>query len=109
MTIKNAAQNVIGAARDGVGWIALWKVGRGWESTDFYLDYNESTGRILPDPDDLPEMKRIVQEDPMAVLVNSYVHNLGNMEYWETSVRDLACALKWQYEMQHSLLIDAIN
>ena len=45
-SIREAAQQVLSTARDGIGWIVFWKEGRGWDSTDVYVDYTES-GRIL--------------------------------------------------------------
>ena len=106
-TARQAAQRVRDIATDGIGWIAFWHKGRGWESSDFYVDYDEKAGRITLDHDDLPEIRKIIDEDPMAIFVNSYVHNLGVTDY-QVSTDNLAHALKWQYSMQNSLLIDAI-
>lgn len=108
-TARRAAQQVRDTAVDGIGWIAFWRKGHGWDSTDFYPDYDARTCRITLDPEDLPEIRKIIDEDPLAIFVNSYVHNLGvDIDEYKVSTDDLAHALKWQYSMQNSLLIDAI-
>ena len=106
-SIRKAAQRVIDEARDGIAWIVFWREGRGWESDYMYVDYNERTGRITMDDDQREEARRIIAKDPKAILVNSWVHNLGVYDY-RVAVDDLAAALKWQYELSNTELIDAI-
>lgn len=106
-SIREAAQNVLSIARDGIGWIVFWKEGRGWESTDVYVDYDES-GRILSVEEwELDVLREVYEKDHNAILVNSYVHNLGVYEDWGTR-DDLATGLKWQYKLQQYLVADAI-
>lgn len=106
-SIREAAQQVLDTARDGIGWIVFWKEGRGWESDDVYVDYDES-GRILSVEEwELEKLKEIYEKDHNAILVNSYVHNLGVYEDWGTR-DDLAAGLKWQYKLQTYLVADAI-
>lgn len=35
-SLRNCSREMLDVARNGVGWIALWKVGRSWEVSDFY-------------------------------------------------------------------------
>jgi putative phage-type endonuclease len=56
---------------------------------------------------ELEKLKEIYEKDHNAILVNSYVHNLGVYEDWGTR-DDLAVGLKWQYKLQHYLVADAI-
>lgn len=106
-SIREAAQNVLSIARDGISWIVFWKEGRGWGSTDVYVDYDES-GRILSiDSWELDVLREVYEKDRNAILVNSYVHNLGVYEDWGTR-DDLAAGLKWQYKLQTYLVADAI-
>lgn len=106
-SIREAAQQVLDTARDGIGWIVFWKEGRGWDSDDVYVDYDES-GRILSVEEwELEKLKEIYEKDHNAILVNSYVHNLG--VFGDEGTRDdLAAGLKWQYSLQHYLVADAI-
>lgn len=107
-SIREAAQNVLSIARDEIGWIVFWKEGRGWESTDVYVDYDES-GRILSiDSWELDVLREVYEKDHNAILVNSYVHNLGVYEDLGTR-DDLAAGLKWQYKLQTYLVADAIT
>ena len=95
-SIRKAAQQVLDIARDGIGWIAFWREGRGWESEYISADYDERSGRIvIEDEYDMEELKRI------------YIHNLGT--YGDEGDRDtLADGLRWQYSLQHYLVADAI-
>ena len=101
------AQDVLGTARDGIGWIALWKEGRGWSTETFWPDYNEKENRLAFDVDDLARIAEILKADPNAILVNSYVHNLGGME--SVTREELADALRWQYDLQNARISEAIE
>ena len=107
-SIRKAAQQVLDTARDGIGWIAFWREGRGWESEYISADYDERSGRIvIEDEYDMEELRKIYQKDPCAIFVNSYIHNLGT--YGDEGDRDtLADSLRWQYSLQHYLVADAI-
>ena len=108
-SIRQAAQNVLDIAKDGIGWIVLYKKGRGWESEYCFPEYNERTNTMNWsdfDEEDMSKLREIIAIDPMAILVNSYVMNLGDVE---TMTRDdLAEALKWQYGLNHYELKDAL-
>jgi hypothetical protein len=101
-SIRQAAQNVLGEARDGIAWIAFWKDGRGWKSETFYPDYDENTQRFKFTDDELDALNDIVHTDRTACFVNSWYHNLGDTE---TMTRDsLASTLRWQYDLGHAML-----
>ncbi|MBQ7558070.1 MAG: hypothetical protein IJT00_08400 [Lachnospiraceae bacterium] len=107
-SIREAARDVLDVARDGIGWIALWKEGRGWWWRVFWPDFDPWTRRItFSDKEDVEELREISQMDPGAIVVNSYIHNLGC--YLEGSAKDLAEGLKWQYRLQNYLVVDAIS
>lgn len=107
-SIKEIARDVLDVARDGIGWIAFWKDGKGWEAECFWVNYDPQTGRIeFNDEEDADELRRIYEKDCGAIFVNSYVHNLGVLDS-EGTRDDLARGLKWQYELQHYLVVDAI-
>lgn len=106
-SIREAAQNVIGEGRDGIGWIALWKKGRGWETAAFWPDYNERANTLAFESYDMPEIIEILERDPDAIIVNSYVHNLGSVE--EMTRDTLANALRWQYDLQTARLAGRLS
>lgn len=107
-SLKSAARWVLEEARDGIAWIVLWKEGRGWKAETFYFDYNYRTGVTLDDPDDLEDLRGILSQDPKAIIVNSYIHNLAVVENWVT-LDDLVTALRWQYELQKAKLADFVR
>lgn len=105
-SMRQAAQDVLDIGRDGIGWIALWKDGKGWMSMGFWPDI-DNKGRLSFEDYDLGALKRIRDLDPRAILVNSYEHNLGDTT---CMTRDtLANALRWQYDLQHYLVADAVS
>ena len=103
-SIRAAAQSVIEEVRDGIGWIALWKEGRGWNSASFWPDYNEKDDTLTFDSDDAETIAEILEKDPNAIIVNSWVHNLGPTE--EATRETVSEALRWQYDLQHAKIAD---
>ncbi|MBR3008356.1 MAG: DUF3846 domain-containing protein [Stomatobaculum sp.] len=107
--IRRAAQDVLEIAKEGIGWIVFYRNGRGWGSTYCYPEFDENTCRLdfsKCDEYEMSELREIVEKDPMAIIVNSYVMNLGDRD---SMTRDsLAEALKWQYELNHAELRDAL-
>lgn len=106
-TIREATRNVINEARDGIGWIALWKEGRGWESAVFWPDYDEQADCLAFSEDDLPEILEITEKDSDAIIVNGWIYNLGPVE--DATVESLATALRWQRELHNARIIDYIQ
>lgn len=106
-SIKTVAQDMLDVARDGIGWIALWKEGRAWSAMSFWPDYNERTHRMEGiDEFERVQLQAIADMDPEAVIVNGYTHNLGDPD---TMSRDsLAEALRWQYGIQSNTVRDML-
>ena len=105
-SIRQAAQDVLDIGRDGIGWIALWKDGKGWMSMGFWPDINRE-GRLTFEDYEIESLRNIAKLDPQAILVNSWEHNLGDTT---CMTRDsLAEALRWQYGNQHYLVKDAVG
>lgn len=100
-SLRNCSREMLDVARSGVGWIALWKVGRSWEVSDFYPLPDFKAGVLEMDEDDISEIRQIIAVDPNAILVNSYYHNLGDAEVMDSA--SLAEFLRWQYENCHPL------
>lgn len=108
-SIRKAAQWVLDDCRDSIGWVAIWKEGRSWESDRIYgVDFDERTyTATIDDADELEKLQAILTIDPHAIIVNGYYHNLGDPE---CMTRDtLADALRWQYELQHATVADFIE
>lgn len=105
-SIRVEAQDVLDVARDGIGWIALWKNGRSWNAMTFWPDIT-SDGDLVFDDFDVEGLENIAAIDPRAILVNSYYHNLGDTT---CMTRDsLADALRWQYDIQHYTVADVLS
>lgn len=106
-SIRRVAQNMLSVARDGIGWIAFWKDGKGWDAEEFYVDYDDRTGQINASSEDAEALRQICEKHPDAIFVNSYVHNLGVLDD-EGTREDLEQGLRWQHSLQHNLVADAI-
>lgn len=105
-SIRQAAQDVLDIGRDGIGWIALWKDGKGWMSMGFWPDIDRA-GRLTFEDYEVERLRNITKIDSQAILVNSWEHNLGDTT---CMTRDsLAEALRWQYGNQHYLVKDAVG
>lgn len=108
-SIRSAAQWVLGDLRDGIGWVVIWKEGRGWDSRRMYgVDFDErSYTAKLEDDEVLEDLQSILAIDPHAIIVNGYYHNLGDPE---CMTRDtLADALRWQYELQNATVANFLE
>lgn len=105
-SIRHEAQNVLSEAREGIAWIAVWKEGRGWKTMPFWAEVENEGTRLTFEEYDTEEIRGILRTDPNAIVVNSYYNNLGDTE---NMTRDsLAAAMRWQYNLQQTLLIDKI-
>ena len=105
-SMRTAAQNVLCEAREAIAWIALWKDGRGWNTEAFWPDYDSRVDRLTFEEDDLPEISDILAKDPNAIIVNSWIHNLGPVD--EATRETLADGLRWQYGLQHARIASYI-
>lgn len=105
-SMRQTAQDMIDVARDGIGWIALWKDGKGWMARDLYPDIDRN-GNLIFEDYQTEALQSIVSLDPNAILVNGWHHNLGDTT---CMTRDtLAGALRWQYDLQHYTVADALT
>lgn len=105
-SLRQTAQDMLDVARDGIGWIALWKDGKGWMAMDFYPDIDR-TGHLTFEDYELEGLRNIAKLDPQAILVNGWEHNLGDTTCMTRE--SLADALRWQYGLQHYLVKDAVE
>ena len=105
-SLRETVQRVLQEARDGIGWIAFYKEGRGWGAECFWPEYHEKSNDFCHDDDDLAELRDILKADRNAIFVNGYYTNLGST--LEMTRESLANALRWQYENQFNLLREAI-
>lgn len=105
-SIRVEAQDVLDIARDGIGWIALWKSGRSWNTMTFWPDIT-SDGNLEFDDFDLEGLENIAAIDRRAILVNGYHHNLGDTTCMNRD--SLADFLRWQYDLQHYTVADVLN
>ena len=108
-SIRKAAQWVLDDCRDGIGWVAIWKEGRSWESERIYgVDFYECTyTATIDDAEEQERLQAILAIDPHAIIVNGYYHNLGDPD---CMTRDtLADALRWQYELQNATVANFLE
>lgn len=105
-SLRTEAQDVLDIARDGIGWIALWKSGRSWTAFPFWPDIDRNNNLTFEDYE-IEQLQNILALDRQAILVNSWHHNLGDTE---CMTRDtLAEALRWQYDLQHYTVADVLS
>lgn len=95
-SIRQAAQDVLDEARDGIAWIAVWKDGKGWMTRTYYPDIDRQ-GNLIFEDYDLESLRTLVEFDPDAILVNGFYWNLGDLDVMDRD--SLANALRWQYNM----------
>lgn len=109
-SIRQVAQEYLEVARDGIGYIALWKDGKGWMAADFWPDIDEDgNARFDADVDKFctEQLENIVKLDPNAIIVNGWVHNLGSLD--EMTRDSLAGFLRWQYDLGHFTVADFLE
>ena len=106
-SLRIEAQDVLDIARDGMGWIVLWKKGRSWSAMSMWPDFDEPSYTAKVDDFELEQLQNVLAIDPHAIIVNGYYHNLGDPE---CMTRDtLADALRWQYELQHATVANFLE
>lgn len=105
-SLRAVAQTVLEEARDGIAWIALYRVGRGWKAACFWPDRGRD-GTFTFDGDDAAELRDILATDPNAIFVNGYDTNLGPIEGMTRET--LTHALRWQYDGQYCRLADDVS
>ena len=101
--LRAIAEQLKGTAEEGVGWLVVWKTGKNWNGTAVWPDYIEQSCSLILDKED----REIVEEDPQAILVNSWVHNLGVVDY-KVSTMKLEQNLRWHYREGTAMAKDAL-
>ncbi len=87
--------------REGIAWIAYYRVGRSWGCRTFWLDAVTDTF----EPEDLDEAKSILAQDANAVLLNSYYcGRLGGSTEWWPNLQQLEAGIRWHYENGYNRL-----
>lgn len=105
--LRVIAEQLKGVAEDSIGWIVIWKEGKSWNGTAVWPDYIEESCSLILSDEDRELIREIVTEDPQAVLLNSWVHNLGVNDY-EVSTIKLEQNLRWQYREGTYMAKDAL-
>ena len=105
--LRDIAEQLKGVAEDGIGWIVIWKEGKSWNGTAVWPEYIEESCSLILDKEDRETIREIVKKDPQAVLLNSWVHNLGVNDY-EVSTIKLEQSLRWQYREGTYMAKDAL-
>lgn len=105
--LRAIAEQLKGTAEEGVGWLVVWKTGKSWNGTAVWPDYIEQSGSLILGDEDRELIREIVEEDPQAVLLNSWVHNLGVDDY-EVSTIKLEQNLRWHYQEGTAMAKDAL-
>ena len=106
-SLRAIAEQLKDVAEDGIGWIVIWKEGKSWNGTAVWPDYIEESCSLILSDEDRELIREIVTEDPQAVLLNSWVHNLGVNDY-EVSTIKLEQSLRWQYREGTYMAKDAL-
>ena len=101
-SLREEARWILGDAKAGIDWIAVWKTGRTWHAeTMIDVVYEDARPRFhepakwLIGDDDATRLKEIFAEDENAILVNPYYCNLGPFE--EMTLDSLIDGIRFQY------------
>lgn len=108
--LKQVAQDMLPVAREGIGWIALWKGGRdgrSWNYDSFYPDFDDEMYSSRIEAFELDRLHLITEIDPNAVFLNGWYHNLGDPD--EMTRDSLAKFLRWQYDLGTYTLTEALE
>lgn len=96
-SLRECSSRIIDDVRSGIPWIIIWKVGRSWNVDTLYLEYNERSCMFeYIEPEDLEYMRRIMEEDGNAAIVNTYYCNMGPLDD-EMTVSTLSDGIRYQY------------
>ena len=104
-SLRDCAREVLDVAREGIGYIVVWKERRGWKTYTLWpRDIDRDEQDLIAEEYDADTLTEILKKDPAAVLLCSEYDNLGGME--DLTLEVLANALRWQYEECHHYLAD---
>ena len=87
--------------RDGIAWIAFWRVGRSWNGDYFYLEANDALTAK-----DKSRLEEIRQKDPAAVMLNSYYCGYLGVDM---TVDELTAGVRRHYENGYNSVADFIE
>ena len=87
--------------RDGIAWIAFWRVGRSWNGDYFYLEANDALTAK-----DKSRLEEIRQKDPAAVMLNSYYCGYLGVDM---TVDELTAGVRRHYENDYNSVADFIE
>ena len=100
-SLRNVARELMADARDGIGFLVIWKGGRSWFGLATYsIQYVEEAGEgpaYEVAAEFIPEMKAILERDPKAICVNPYIDNVGPFE--DMTLESLMDGIKYQREI----------
>lgn len=83
--------------RDGIAWVLIWKTGRSWNAHAVWLNSDDDTF----EPEDLELARKVLEQDPKAVMVNGYYcGHFGE----DMTLAELADGIRWNYENSCNLL-----
>lgn len=102
-TLKETTRLIADDLRDGIPWVAVYKVGRSWKARSFWLDYETD----LFKPSDLDDLFEIMFQDPNAVLLNGYYCGRIADEYGRAPLSQIEAAIFWHYESGFNRLADS--
>lgn len=105
--LYDVAKDLKDVAEEGIGWLLVWREGHGWKGVAVWPDYHEATDDMDFQPDEKETVIKATDEDPDAIIVNSWIHNLG-VEDYEVSVSTLENCLRYHYRHKTSLAMDYI-
>lgn len=88
--LKDIAKEYKEEIMEGIAFVAVWKKGRSWNATAFWLD--PDTDKIAKE--DVEDIKAIIKEDAKAVFVNEYY----NAHMGEGKIDDIVNGIRWTYE-----------
>lgn len=95
--INQIAKEYADEIREGIAWVIVWKTGRSWHASAVWLNPDTDTFEI----DDLSTVRKVLEEDPNAIMVNGYYCGHFGEEMSET---DIAEAIRWDYENGYNKL-----
>lgn len=102
-SLRDEARPYFDDFRNAIQWIAVWKVGRGWNCQLIWsAEYEEGSRRWhreekwTIDEEDREELRHILEQDPNACLINGYYLNIGPLE--EMTLASLVDGLRFQYD-----------
>lgn len=83
--------------RDGIAWVLIWKTGQSWNAHAVWLNSDDDTF----EPEDLELARKVLEQDPKAVMVNGYYcGHFGE----DMTLAELADGIRWNYENSCNLL-----